>query len=257
MLAQQKDILENVTDKNESQTNDSNSNSEMSTLQASDTSEEIFTNIPNGESNRICYASVCRLLQAKGIIRHFMICTKGRNTCSGCSQELARHRKIIQLEKELQAIAVDNDKLAPLLQYRTKLISIKVFRSALAFLPTFNSKTRDDYIFRAARYVANTLGILIQNTPSSNLIDPPMTSTEKRQAWRKANFLCKCLDNATVTNCGIRSFCNLCSYIIPCMNLMQSTKCPGCNTFDSWEHIGFLCLACQFANMTFQNPFVK
>jgi hypothetical protein len=55
--------------------------------------------------------------KAKGIIRHFMICTKGRNTCSGCSQELARHRKTIQLEKELQAIAVDNDKLAPLLQY--------------------------------------------------------------------------------------------------------------------------------------------
>jgi len=84
-----------------------------------------------------------------------------------------------------------------------------------------------------------------------------MTSTEKRQAWRKANFLCKCLDNATVTNCGIRSFCNLCSYIISCMNLMQSTKCPGCNTFESWEHIGFLCLACQFANMTSQNPFRK
>ena len=206
MLAKQKDILANVTDENDSQTNDSISNSEMNTLQVSDTSEEIFTNIPNGESNHRCYASVCRLLQAKGILRHFMICIKGRNTCSGSSRELARHQKTIQLEKELQAIAVDNDKLAPLLQYRTKLISIKAFRSALAFLPFFNSKTRDDYIFGAARYVANTLGILIQNTPSSNLIDPPMTSTEKQQAWRKAIFLCKCLDNATVTNCGIRSF---------------------------------------------------
>jgi len=179
MLAQQKDILASVTDENESQTNESISSSEMSTLQASGTSEEIITNISNGENNHRCYASDCRLLQAKGIIRHFMICTKGRNTCSGCSRELAKHRKKIQLEKELQAITVDNDKLAPLLQYRTKRISIKAFRSALSFLPTFNSKTRDDYIFRAARYVANILGILIQNTPSSNLIDPPMTSTEK------------------------------------------------------------------------------
>jgi len=85
MLAKQKDILANVTDENDSQTNDSISNSEMNTLQVSDTSEEIFTNIPNGESNHRCYASVCRLLQAKGILRHFMICTKGRNTCSGCS----------------------------------------------------------------------------------------------------------------------------------------------------------------------------
>jgi len=41
------------------------------------------------------------------------------------------------------------------------------------------------------------------------------------------------------------------------MNIMQSTKCPRCSIFDSWEHIGFLCLACQFANMTFQNPFIK
>ncbi len=118
----------------------------------------------NDESNHRCYASVCRLLQAKGIIRHSMICTKGRITCSGCNRELIRHRKAIQLEKEIQAIAVDNDKLAPLLQYRTKLMSIKAFRSALSFLPTFNSKTRDDYIFGAARYLANTLGILIQNT---------------------------------------------------------------------------------------------
>jgi hypothetical protein len=77
MLAQQKDILANITDENESQTNDSISNTELGTLQASDTSEEIFTNIPNGESNCRCYASVCRLLQAKGIICHSMICTNG------------------------------------------------------------------------------------------------------------------------------------------------------------------------------------
>jgi hypothetical protein len=117
-----------------------------------------------------------------------VFCAKGRNTCSGCSQELARHQKTLQLEKELQANAVDNDILAPLLQYRTKLISIKAFRKLLSALPTFNSKTRDDYIFRVARYLANTLGILIQNTPSYNLIDSPMTSTKKQQAWRKAIF---------------------------------------------------------------------
>jgi hypothetical protein len=188
MLAQHKNILASVTDGNESQTNESISNSEMSSLQASNTSDGITSNISNGENNHRCYASVCRLLQAKGIIRHFMICTKGRNTCSGCSRELARHQKTTQLEKELQDIAADNDKLAPLLEYRTKLIGIKAFRSALSVLPTFNSKTRDDYIFGAARYLANTLGILIQNTPSSILIDQPMTSTEKQTSLEKSYF---------------------------------------------------------------------
>jgi hypothetical protein len=36
---------------------------------------------------------------------------------------------------------------------------------------------------------------------------------------------------------------------------MLATNCPGCNINDSWEHIEFPCLACQFASLAFQNPF--
>ncbi len=83
-----------------------------------------------------------------------------------------------------------------------------------------------------------------------------MTSIEKRQAWRKANFVCRCSGNNTATNCGVRSFCNSCYYIIPYMNLMQSTKCPGCNTFESWEHIGFLFWLVNLLTWLFK-PFAK
>jgi len=36
---------------------------------------------------------------------------------------------------------------------------------------------------------------------------------------------------------------------------MPATKCPGCNVNDSWEHIGYPCLACQFTSLVYQNPF--
>ncbi len=76
MLAQHKNILVNITDENESETNESISSSEMSSLQASEASEGITTNISNVEDKHRCYASVCHLLQAQGIIRHFMFCAK-------------------------------------------------------------------------------------------------------------------------------------------------------------------------------------
>ncbi len=86
-----------------------------------------------------------------------------------------KHAKTIQLEREMCALSVDNGILQPLLRYRSKLLSIKVFRKILSCLPTVNTNSCDDYIFGAPRYLANTLGILIKNTPSSNSIDPPMT----------------------------------------------------------------------------------
>jgi hypothetical protein len=58
MLPQHKNILANVTDENESQTNGSISNSKMSSLQASDISEGMTTNISNIEDKHKCYASV-------------------------------------------------------------------------------------------------------------------------------------------------------------------------------------------------------
>ncbi len=39
------------------------------------------------------------------------------------------------------------------------------------------------------------------------------------------------------------------------MNNTSAVKCPGCQSYDSWEHIGFPCLSCQFANIVLRNPF--
>jgi hypothetical protein len=33
------------------------------------------------------------------------------------------------------------------------------------------------------------------------------------------------------------------------------TICPSCNSFEFWKQIGAPCLSCQFASITFRNPF--
>ena len=81
-------------------------------------SDRLTTNTSNHNVKHKCYATVCHLLQAKRIMHHFIFWARGRNMCSGCSSEIARQK---QLEREMHAIAVDNDILAPLLQYRRKL----------------------------------------------------------------------------------------------------------------------------------------
>jgi hypothetical protein len=135
--------------------------------------------------------------------------------CTGCLLEMAKQRKATQLEKELLMSVVNNEVLAPILQYRWKISSIKELRKELSCLPSFSTTTRNDCIFGAARYLANTLGILISSTPSSNLIDPPMTNTEYKQAWRKAMFFCKCIGNMATTGYTVRSFCYSCSFLVP------------------------------------------
>jgi hypothetical protein len=109
--------------------------------------------------------------------------------CSGCTIEMHKQAKTAQLEKEICLLSVDNHVLQPILRFRSEYTGIKNFRRALSCLPTFNSYSRDDYIFGTARYLANTIGILIQSTSSSLIIDQPMTITEKTQMWRKATFL--------------------------------------------------------------------
>jgi len=80
-------------------------------------------------------------------------------------------RKVKQLEIEMLSLAVDNNVLAPLMKCRTKSMSIKTFRKMLAILPTFANKSRDDLIFGTARYLANTLCILLHDKPSLFLLD--------------------------------------------------------------------------------------
>jgi len=202
-----------------------------------------------------CYANICRLLRARGIIRHQMTCRNGHNFCSGCEIELAKHRKVFLLEYDMLALSLNNDTLAPLLEYRSKPISIKQFWNTLSCLHTFMNKSRDDYIFGAARYLANTLGIFMPESLSSNLIDTPLTSTELKQLWRKATFFCRCQGNILTVSYDVRSFCRSCSCLVPLMNSTSAVKCPGCQSYDSWEHIGFPCLSCQFANIVLRNPF--
>jgi hypothetical protein len=114
--------------------------------------------------------------------------------CSGCNNEIAKHRRVVQLERELLFLSVENQKLAPILEHRTTPISIKKFPKLLHCLPSFASKARDDNMFRAARYLANTLGICIQKAIHANIIDEPMTIVESKQTWRKATFMCRCMD---------------------------------------------------------------
>jgi len=131
------------------------------------------------------------------------------------------------------ALSVDNDILAPLLlEYRSKPISIKLFRKTSSCLRTFMNKSRDDYILGVARYLANTLGIIMSEPPSSNLIDTPLTNTKSKQLWRKASFLCRCQGNIPTANYDARSFCWSCSCLIPQMNKTSAIKHPGCHSYD-------------------------
>ncbi len=52
-------------------------------------------------------------------------------------------------------------------------------------------------------------------------------------------------------------FLNTCSFLVPQSSIRQAIRCPSCNKEESREHIGFPCLACQYASIIFQNPFDK
>jgi hypothetical protein len=110
---------------------------------------------------RRCYATKCRLLQARGIIRRTMRCTTNRNMYSGCIIEQAKQRRVKQLEVEMLALSCENHILTPLLEYRTKPYTLKKLRRALQCLPSITKEGRDDIKFGAVRYLAHTLGIAI------------------------------------------------------------------------------------------------
>jgi len=207
---------------------------------------------------RKCYGTKCRILQIQGIIDGPMLCTINRNLCSGCTNENQKHSRVARIEAELLATTANNSILAPLLLHRVQPISIGGFRKLLKCLPSFANKSRNDHIYGAARYLANTICILITATPNCNLLDPPMTTSQSNNAWRQARLLCKCSAATTAKKeFGPRTFCITCSYLIACPSLSHVTKCPGCNMNESWEHIGATCLACQLATLTFRNPFKK
>jgi hypothetical protein len=211
---------------------------------------------PKHDSPRKCYAIKCRLLQAKSILRGYKLCTTNRNTCSGCSNEASKQRLVKSLEHEMLRLSIDNAQLAPLLQHRNKPLSLKDFRKMVQFLPSLSKTSRNDHKFGASTYLANTIGVLLFPTASCRIMDEPISTRQTNNLWRQASFICRCTPNndRRCQPCGIRSFCKTCDFIIPAQ---QAHKCPGCNTQDPWESSDDLCLSCQFATLTYRNPFYK
>jgi hypothetical protein len=146
---------------------------------------------------------------------------------------------------------------SPIFRIQVKINHYQTFWKILSCLPMFKRGSRDDSIFGAARSLANTLGIQVKDSTSSNLMDTPMTNIESRQYWRKACFFCRCQGQVAITNHEVRSFCNVCSCLIPQTNILNNNICNGCKTNKPWEQIWSPCLACQFASIVFCNPFAN
>jgi hypothetical protein len=206
-----------------------------------------------------CYATKCRLLKAQGTGIRQMYCLVRRNMCSGCSKESSKQCKVQQLETEILDLSTENAVLAPLIELKEHPTTIKHFRKLFRCLPSFAPKTtREDSIYGAARYLANTFGLLLETTPSSsNLLDIPMTATETKQIWRQATYFCRCLSSHPIKVSSLRTFCITCSFLKATDKIICPTKCRGCTQQDSWKTTGAPCLACQFASITFRNSFSK
>ena len=133
-------------------------------------------------------------MQAKGIVLRHQYCIAGRNMCSGCSNESAKQRKVLQLEKEVLELSVENTTLAPLLDLLHNPMSIKKFRQLFICLPSFApKKSREDCIYGAARYLANTFGFLLEKTTSSNLLDTPLHIKEIKHISSSSSRICSAI----------------------------------------------------------------
>ena len=138
-------------------------------------------------------------------------------------------------------------------------ISLKEFRTIMQHLPTMNTPRRDDHIYGAARYVANSLGITLLDTDMNDSIDPPLPPSKINEMWRQARFHCRCApSNQQPYNYGSRAFCESCSYLIFYDPMDHgNTTCRGCNINKYWHHANTPCIACQLAGIVYCNPFQK
>jgi len=176
--------------------------------------------------------------------------------CLGCINENLRHRKVIQIEKDILNDYSFNETLAPIISYFTIPTDLKRIRKLLSHLPAYKNNKRDDHIYGATRYVANSLGILLNDANANSSIDSPMMTVEKNQAWRVATFHCRCdYDTTLQKRFNIPMFCTVCLCLVFQHDKPSITNCPGCTRNDSWETIGLPCLACRCAAIIFHNPF--
>jgi len=206
----------------------------------------------------ICYGNKCRILKAKGILRRPMFCANRRNMCAGCIHEAGRHRKVQQIEHQILHNTASNDVWVPLLNWICTPITLVQLRRLLKHLPIYNTAKRDDHIYGATRYIANSLGIQLSATNMSELVDQQMTNVEKKQAWRTATFQCRCPNQGegTYHNCGVRTFCKKCCLLIPNDSMItDNNQCRFCHLHEFWKFPNHPCLSCQFATMIFRNPF--
>ena len=69
-------------------------------------------------------------------------------------------------------------------------------------------------------------------------------------------FQCRCnRENICLKSFGSCNLCQTCSCLIFCNDIPHVTICPVCRVNESWEIIGFSCLACWFAAMVYRNHF--
>ena len=186
-----------------------------------------------------------------------MVCAPNKSTCSGCHNESLCHRKVKRIEHEILLSTAPNDAIAPLLHWVHTPVSLRNLRQHLQHLPTFTKKHRDDHLYGATRYLANTLGIIICEQNSSNLIDIPLSPNEKKQLWRTALFHCRCAtEDIQYHTFGVRTFCKRCSLLVYNDPPSQAHNlCLGCTINESWEHPPLPCLACRLATIIYRNPF--
>ena len=228
-----------------------------STPPSNDTVLSHLTQTSKLQRHSVCHASICRLLKAQGILRRPMLCCPNKSTCAGCHNEYMRHRRTAQIEKDILHNISDNTTLEPMLQHLDTPTDLQSLRHSLRHLPTFqNSKGRDDHIYGATRYIANTLGLKLDKTNKSEKIDEPPSELDKRQLWRMAHFRCRCQKETSIMQrYGVRTFCQRCSCPVYQTQISHTSSCPICESNDAWKNMGSPCLACQFASIVYRNPF--
>ena len=215
------------------------------------------TQSPINQTNRRCHAIKCRLLRAKGILPRPMLCASTKHMCSGCLSESTRHKKTAQIEMDILTNMAPNTTWAPLLEYLDKPISLRHLRHLLGHLPTFgNTCRRDDHIFGATRYIANTLGLKLETRCISENIDQPPSDIEQKRLWRMAKFQCRCqCEVRSIHLFGVRNFCQVCHFPVYYTEQSDQSICPVCMQHEAWQHYGSPCLACQCAAIVYRNPF--
>ncbi len=220
-------------------------------------SHTINTQSQMDQPKKICRAVKCRLLKAKGILPRPLYCMKMKDMCSGCVSKAIRHKKTKLSETDIKNNMASNSILSPLVEHLHTPTTIHQLKQLLMHLPTFcNSRPRDDHMFGALQYIANTLGLKLETSSYSDNIDQPPSEAEQKRLWRMANFQCRCtLEHRACHHFGARSMCITCLFPIHKTTTSHGSICLVCIQNNAWKSSGSACLACQLAAIVYRNSF--